>query len=250
MSDAANNRISLYGVPADIGTCVGTKSGGFITVTINGVDVVCNAPRDITFAAGDVVLVQRKGSQWFVVHRYGTAAPAVPENIPVPEPKPSVTYGTLTTSPVETRSYRNSSWRTDNADVYHGQYGGNGNHRGCVFYGSKPSSLEGATALSAYIKVRRQGGGAYAKQSTTMYLMTNKTRPSGAPTLTSSVSGPRLAVNTTDSSFTIPTSWAQSMIDGTAGGLAFYDSSGSPYVVFSGKGSWSPAFTLVIKWRR
>ncbi|MEE3918179.1 hypothetical protein V2I01_04775 [Micromonospora sp. BRA006-A] len=40
------------------------------------------------------------------------------------------------------------------------------------------------------------------------------------------------------------------MVDGTAGGLAVYDSSGSPYVRFAGRGSWSPAFTLAISWRR
>jgi hypothetical protein len=151
---------------------------------------------------------------------------------------------------VETRSRQGSKWRSDNDDVYQGQYG-NGNHYGCVFYGNRVKALDGVTVTSAYIRVRRPDrGGANAAQSTTMRLMVNKTRPGGAPSLGSTTSGPSLRRGQTDGSFNIPNSWAQAMVDGTAGGLCFYDAGGSPYVIFSGRGDYSAAFTLTIHWTR
>lgn len=252
MSDFAATRTDLTGIPADIGIARGAKSSGLLTVGINGTDTVVQAARDTTFAAGDRVLVQRVGAVWVAVCRLDTAATAdQPENATPPPAKPSTVTGTLTVAPVETRSYRSSGWRTDNADVYQGEYGGNGNHTGCAFYGSKPRSLSGATVTGASIKVRRpsKGGGASA-QSTTLRLVTQATRPGGAPTLGSSTTGPRLKWGQTDNSFDIPTSWAQAMVDGTAGGLAVFDSGGSPYVILAGKGTWSAAFTLSIRWSR
>jgi hypothetical protein len=83
-----------------------------------------------------------------------------------------------------------------------------------------------------------------------MRLMTNATRPGGAPTLTSSTSGPSLRRGSTVGAFTIPDSWAQAMVDGTAGGLAFYEADGSPYVILAGRGDYGPAFTMTIRWSR
>lgn len=241
----------LTGIRAVLGTCTTVKSAGVATVTINGTDVAVQVARDLTVAVGDVVLVQKVGSQRFAVQRFYTAAPAAVENIAPPPPKPAVVYGTTVCSPVETRSYRNSAWRTDTTDVYQGQYGGNGNNTGCAFYGSKPHSLAGATADAAWINVRRQSaGGNAAAQSTTLRLVTQKTLPAGAPTLTSTTPGPVLKWGQTDTGFAVPTSWAQSMIDGTAGGLAVFDATGSPYVILDGRGDYSPAFTLTIQWHR
>lgn len=223
-----------------------------ITADVNGTPTVVNKLRDATVAVGDVVVVQKIGAQWFALGRVFAAATTIPgDNGPAPDPKPPTTSGSLVVSPVETRSYRpNWGWRTDNADVYQGEYGGNGNHTGCAFYGTKPRSLAGATVTSAKIRVKRVSGGAYAAQSTTMRLLTNATKPSGAPTLqASTTAGPSLAVGG-ETTFTIPASWAQAMVDGTAGGLAFFDADGSPYVRFAGRGSWSPAFTLTINYTR
>ncbi|MDG4790367.1 hypothetical protein O7626_31360 [Micromonospora sp. WMMD1102] len=234
-----------------LATATANKSGSTVTALVNGISTTVQVARDLTVASGDVVVVQRVGAQWFAFARAYSAAPAATDPEGSPQPKPSVTTGTLVVSPVETRSYRSSyGWRTDNTDVYQGEYGGWGNHIGAVFYGSKPRSLDGATVTDARIRVRRISAGTYAAQSTSMRLMTEATRPSGSPTLTSSSAGPSLAVGATASAFDIPTSWAQAFVNGTAGGIAFYDSDGSPYVRFAGRGSWSPAFTLTITWRR
>lgn len=234
-----------------LATATAAKSGNTVTATINGKTVTVQVARDLTVASGDVILVTKVGSEWFAQCRVFASAPAAVENSGAPDPQPSVTTGTLLVSPVETRSYRNSSWRTDNDLVYHGEYGGGGNHTGAVFYGTKPRSLAGATVTEATIQVRRPAntGSTYAAVGTTMWLMTNSTKPAGAPTLTSSTSGPNIAAGAT-TTFTIPASWAQEMVDGTAGGLAFYDADGSPYVKFAGRGTWSAAFTLAISWSR
>lgn len=237
-----------------LATALTAKSGTTCTADVNGITTTVQVARDLAVAAGDVILVTKIGAQWFASARAFAAAPPPPavgdENQAPPPPKPVVTTGSLVVSPVETRSWRPiySGWR-DNDDVYQGEYGGQGNHTGCAFYGTKPRSLAGATVTKATIKVKRLSGGTYAAQATTMRLMTNATRPGGAPTLGSSTAGPSLAVGDT-ATFTIPDSWAQALVDGTAGGVAFYDADGSPYVRFAGRGSWSPAFTLTINWRR
>ncbi|SIQ07415.1 hypothetical protein [Micromonospora avicenniae] len=235
-----------------LATASANKSGSTVTATVNGVTTVVQVARDLAVASGDVLLVEKIGPQWFAYARVFSAAPASTgrDNEEPPPPKPATVSGTLVVSPVETRSYRpNYGWRTDNTDVYQGQYGGWGNHTGAAFYGSKPRSLAGATVTKATIKVKRLSAGTYAAQSTTMRLVTQATRPGGAPTLGSSTSGPSLAVGGS-TTFTIPASWAQAMVDGSAGGLAFFESDGSPYVRFAGRGSWSPAFTLTINWTR
>ncbi|HYH31097.1 MAG TPA: hypothetical protein VD903_11980 [Pseudonocardia sp.] len=235
-----------------LATATAAKSGSTVTATVNGTVTTVQVARDLTVASGDVLVVLKIGTEWFAVARAYAAAPTpVETNDPPPPPKPSVQTGRLVVAPVETRSYRGTyGWRTDNADVYQGQYGGWGNHYGCAFYGRKPRSLDGATVTSASIRVRRLSGGTYAAQTTTLRLMTNSTRPGGAPTLTSSTTGPRLAVNAQNDSFTVPTSWAQAIVDGGAGGLAIYDAGGSPYVRLAGRGSWSAAWTLTINWQR
>lgn len=236
-----------------IGIATAAKTGSTAPVTINRQSVTCQVLRDLTVASGDPVMVTKVGSVWIVTGRLYASAPTAPEDTgsAPPVPKPTTVTGSLTIYPVETRSYRSSGWRTDNDDVYQGQFGGNGNHTGTAFYGSKPGSLEGATVTSAYIKVRRPDrGGQNAAQATTMRLVTQKTRPGGAPTLGSSTSGPSLRRGQTDNSFTIPTAWAQAMVDGTSGGLAFFESDGSPYVIFSGRGDWASAFALTINWSR
>jgi len=227
------------------------KTGDTVDVWINGTIVTVKCARDITPAQYDLLLIMRNGMYWTAVCRLGTASVTPPYGQgDAPIPRPPVTTGTSTFGPVETRSYRSLGWRTDNDDVYQGQYGGNGNHTGCAFYGSGPRSLAGATVLGATVQVRRKNaGGITAAQPTTMRLVTQSTRPGGAPTLGASTSGPSLAWGQS-TPFTIPTSWAQSMVDGTAGGLGFFVSTGSPYVIFDGRGAYSPSFTITIRWQR
>ena len=233
---------------ATIATATAAKSGSTVTALVNGATVTVQVFRDLSVASGDVIVVERIGSQWVALGRMFTAAPAAPINEAPPPSQPSGVTGTIVFGPVDTRTYE-SSWRTDNTSVYQGSYGGSGNRTGCVFYGTFPRSLAGATVLSAYFQVRRQAGGAFAAQTATMRLMTDATRPGGAPTLTSSTTGPYLATNT-QGQHAVPTSWVQQMVDGTAGGLAFFTGSGSPYMVFSGYGDWGPAFHLTVNWQR
>lgn len=235
-----------------LATATAAKSGSTVTATVNGIETLVQVARDLSVAAGDVLVIHRFGAQWFATARVFATAPASVDPIAPPNPKPTIITGSTVISPVETRSYRSSyGWRADNTDVYHGQYGGWGNHTGCAFYGTKPRSLAGATVTGATIKVARPSGtgSTYAAVGTTMRLMTNATRPSGAPTLGSTASGPAIKAGTS-TTFAIPDSWAQAMVDGTAGGLAFYDSDGSPYIIFSGKGRWSAAFTMTIYWSK
>lgn len=227
------------------------KSGATCTAEIGGEPVTVQVARDLSVSAGDALLVIRSGSQWFAVARYGTAAPATPSD-PVAPPRPVAPQtGRLVITPIETRSRQGSRWRTDTDDVYQGQYGGNGNHVGCAFYGRKAATVSGATCTGAAIKVYRlDKGGVNAAQDTTLRLITERFRPSGAPTLTSTADGPNLRRGQKDTYVEIPASWGQAMLDGSAGGIALYEADGSPYVIYAGRGSWSAAFTLTLSWRR
>lgn len=250
MTDMAENRTDLTGIGSVIGVAQGAKSGSTVSCIVNGTVTTVQVARDLTVALGDPVIIQKYGGFWVATGRLFAAAPTDPKNPGAPSSNPGTATGTLVVAPVETRSRRNGAWRTDTTQVIQGEYGGAGNHTGCAFYGSAPQSLDGATVSSATIQVRRDSGGLFAAQATTMRLVTESTRPSGAPTLTSSTSGPSLAVGATNNTFAVPTAWAQAFVDGTSGGIGFFDADGSPYVRFAGVGDWSPAFTLTINWTR
>ena len=249
MSDFATTRVDLSGYGTLLATATAVKTGSTVTATVNGKVVTVQVARDLSVSSGDVIIVTRVGAQWFALGRAFTAAPAAVVNPAAPDPQPASRSGQLVVGPVETRSYRTSGWRTDNTSVYQGQYGGWGNHTGCAFYGSGPRGLAGATVTGAAIQVRRDTGGVFAAQASTMRLMTQATRPAGAPTLTSSTAGPNLAVGAS-TWFPVPTAWVQAMVDGTAGGLAFFIVGGSPYIRFAGTGEWSAAFAMTINWTR
>lgn len=248
MSDFADLRAGNSSL--ELGTALSTVSSGTASVDIGGTTFTCKAVRGLTLASGDPVIVGRVGSARYVIARTETGTAATPENDTPPPPKPAVVTGKLVVAPVETRSYRDSKWRTDSDDVIQGVVGGYGNSTGCAFYGRGPRSLAGATVTDCKLRVRRERGGVFAAQTSTLRLVTQSTRPAGAPTLTSSTTGPALAVDRETSTFDVPTAWAQAMVDGTSGGLAVYDAGGTPYIRFAGRGSWGPAWTLTIYWRR
>jgi hypothetical protein len=232
-------------------TATAVKTGSTTTAVIDGVTTTVQVARDLTVAAGDVLLVHLHGSAWFASSRHWSAAPAEVDNDTAPNPKPSIVSGTLTITPVSTGSYlAGRGWRTSDDNVRQGQYGGTGLYTGAAFYGTKPRSLTGAVVTAASVAVRRETSPSFGAQTTTLRLITETSRPAGAPTLTSTTTGPSLTVGQTDTAFTVPTSWAQALVDGTAGGLGIYDGDGSPYVVLAGRGAWSPAFTLRITWQR
>jgi hypothetical protein len=238
--------------PVVLGTATTVSSGAKATFTINGVATEIQVARDLTIAVGDVAIILRVQQMWVAVGRLFTAAPADVGYVgDVPTPAPSTVSGTLVVSPVETRSYRSSAgWSTDSDDVIQGDPGAAGNYTGVAFYGSTPASLTGATVSSATVRIRRPArGGNPTGQALTLRLVTETTRPAGAPTLSSSTAGPTLTWDT-DVDFTLPTSWVQAMVDGTAGGLAVFESDSDPYVVLSGTGDYGPAWTLSINWTR
>lgn len=242
----------LAGLPnARLATATAVKSGSLVPVLINGVTVSVQCARDVTPAAGDVLILSRVGGVWVATGRvYAAATPLDGAGSGGPDPNAPTVSGSLPVPPVETRSYRSTGWRTDTTQTIQGEYAGNGNHAGCAFYGSAPRSLVGATVTSASIAVRRGGGGAFAASATTLWLVTQSTRPSGAPTRTSSTAGPSLKIDASNQAFPVPTAWAQAMVDGTAGGLAVYNAGATPYVRLDGKTEWGPAWTLTINWTR
>lgn len=248
--DPADIRTSLAGLGALTATATSTVSGSTCTATVGDTTVTVQVARDLTVAADDVLLVLRQGSQWWAVGRLFASAPTPPEVDPAPPPKPVTVTGTLVCAPVETRSYRTGyGWRTDNDSVYQGQYGGWGLHTGCAFYGTKPRSLTGATVTGATVGVKRRSGGVYAAVAGTLVKITQATRPAGAPTVSGGQAVTLPAIGAT-STLTVPTAYAQALVDGDVGGLGLYDADGSPYARTSGRGSWSAAWTLRIGWSR
>jgi hypothetical protein len=232
------------------GTATSASSGGVATFNINGVVVSCQVARDLTVASGDVCAIVQVGGIWVAVARLYSAAPVAADYPGVPAPKPSSVSGVLTCSPVETRSYRGSAWRTDTDDIVQGIQGSAGNSTGCAFYGTKPASLTGATVTGATVRIRRPNrSGIATALPLTLALVTETIRPAGAPTLTLTAAGPSVAWGQ-ETVHTLTTSWAQAMVNGTAGGLAVFDSDGDPFVVLSGRGDYGPAFTMMISWTR
>lgn len=232
------------------GVATGAKSSGLLTVNINGILRTVQAARDVTFAAGDVVTVHRFGALWMATARLGTAAVSeMPPTIGDLDPNPAVITGDLTILATSTGTYRSSAWASFD-HLRQGIYGGYGNAVGAAFYGDKARSLAGATVTSARLeRIHRLQPPESGTLASTLWLVTEDTRPAGAPTRTLSTAGPAIAVGD-DVSFTIPTSWAQQMVDGTAGGLAFYDADGSPFIQFAGRSTRPVAMTLVIDWSR
>lgn len=155
--------------------------------------------------------------------------------------------GSGTFLPIETRSWRSTGWRTDNAYVYQGQWDA-GNHKGCAFFGTQISGLGAVTVTAASVRIkRRTAGGLTAAQPTTLVLYSQNTKPAGEPTVTLSQAGPSLAWGD-EVEFAIPTSWGQALVNGTAGGIGFYDADGNPYVITEGKATFSNAWRISLTW--
>lgn len=268
MPDFADTRISLAGKGIVRGIAQTAVSGGACLVTVGGITVTARVATTLTIASGNILLLARLGSTYYVtnvVPAAPTSTPAAPpptDSTPVdtgdkpPAPKPTVTTGTLTCVPVSTACYRDGSWRSDgdptnSFDLFQGRYGGSsyGRNTGCAFYGSKPSTLSGATCTRATVKIKRLSAGDYSARAATLRLTSQKTRPSGAPTLQEITSGPSLTIGSS-TTFTLPTLWGQDLIDGIRGGIAINISADDPYIHLAGRGSWSAAFTLSLSWRR
>jgi hypothetical protein len=267
MADWAGTRVSLAGQGALVGVAVTAPSGGACLVDVTRIRITARVTSGLTFAAGDPVLILRRGSTYWVIASLA-AAPIVPPTPPGPEddtpdtgdaapaPKPTVTTGSLVCHPVATSTYRDGGWRTDlgsstSADTYQGRYAGSGFGRnsGFAFYGSKPRTLSGATITKATLRLRRLSSGDYGGRAPTLRLVTESTRPSGSPTLHESLTGPSLTVGS-ETTFTLPDSWGQALVDGDRGGIGCVISSDTPYIRLAGRASWSAAWTITLYWRR
>lgn len=234
------------------GYATAAPSSNAVSVLVGSQLITAQCPQGFVCVANDPLVLGKIGAAWIVVDRYFTAVGDT-SGTAAPEPPPLSSTGQNTFKPTRTVSYRSggiTGWRSDNDRVYQGEYGGNGNHTGCAFYGTQVATLTGATVTSAFIKASRVSGGAYAAEPTTMVHITETSKPSGAPTFGGSYSGPSLAVGATNTKFMIDTSLAQGLVDGTWGGIGFHVSSGSPYVVFAGLSDYSGAFALTINWTR
>lgn len=265
--DFADLRRPPVGLGSYPATAITAQSGDTVQVVSTGVVSTVRVVAGLTVAYGDIVVVTRHGSSRWVTAVIqsggavdgGTATdPGNTGSDAPPAPKPTTRTGTLTCAAVSTATYRDGHWRTDlkgavdSADTYQGRWytSGYGRNSGFAFYGTKPQSIKGATVTKVTLHAKRLGGGSFSKQAPTLRLVTEKTRPSGYPTLHESSTGPSLAVNHSTSSFALPTSWGQALVDGTRGGIGVVISSDSPYIHWAGRHSWSAAWTLVISWRR
>jgi hypothetical protein len=226
-------------------------AGKTVTVRIAGTDVVCLAARDLTTAAGDIVVGLRQPGQVVILARLFASAPSAPdESTGIPTPEPSTRSGTLTVKPKETRSYRSGGWRNDMDDLFQSVWGGDV-YTGCAFYGTSPRSLAGSTVTGIRLKLKRLRGGDSSPRTPTLWKVTQSSRPAGAPTRTgSSTDGPLLSVNETND-FALPVAWGQALVDGTIGGLAIYVPTDSdPHVKLAGRGSWAYSMIINIDWTR
>lgn len=251
MNDSAGNHVTLTGLAGGVGIAQGAKSSGLLTVRVNSLDVTMHAARDVTFAAGDRVAFVRAGATWMAVARVGTAAVAdQPDAAVAPPANPPTVFGSTAFVPNDVGNWQGSRWSTDLGNILQGQASPSApNNTGTVFYGAALRALAGATASAARVQIRRATkGGRPGALPLTLWLVTQASKPTGAPTLTDTTVGPLLSWGQS-SSFTIPTAWAQAMIDGTSGGLAVFESDGSPYIALDGLGNPSQ-FALTVDWSR
>lgn len=234
------------------GIAQGAKVGSKVNVKVGNKTFSAEVLRDVTVASGDIVLMETVRGKRYVIGRCFTAAPPAPSETkhdPEPDPKPKVVTDTTNIAPITTRTYKDGHWRFDTTDLWQGDWG-TGENIGVAFYGDQLKQFKGATILKAWLNVTRVPGGSVSAQTATLWSVTQKKRPSGSPTLSGAFTGPSLAVGDSNPDFVIPNSVITSMANGTYGGLAVYDADGSPTMRFAGIGTYSPAFTLTVTWKR
>lgn len=237
-------------VPGPIATAVATaaKVGSTVACTVAGVATTVQAARDLTVAAGDVLVVNKVAGRWFAVGRAYTAAPGyVDPGDPPPPTAITPASGRLVIAPQHTGTYRDSRWLTGVQSVEQGIYGGAGNATGVAYYGYKAQSLSGATATAATVQITRAAGGAAG--AATLWLVTEPVFDGAAPTRTSSTAGPSLTVGET-TTYAIPAAWAQAFANGTSGALAVFAAGGTPFQRFTGRAESATAWLLTIDWTR
>ncbi len=211
-----------------------------LTLSLDGGTVVLPMIAD-TYAVNDTVAVVGG----IVVGKVGS--PPAPPAAPTPPAASSISAVVL---PTYTGTYRGSAWITFDDLVYQGDYGF-GNGQGGVFFGDRLTAL-GAdpTRGTIAVTISRHQGGDFAAQAVTLWLVTQKNRPAGAPTRTSSTSITVPAVGGAPQQFALPAIWVNALLAGNAGGIGTYESTGSPYVVLDGSLENGAAFALAVNYWR
>ncbi|MCA1781553.1 MAG: fibronectin type III domain-containing protein, partial [Intrasporangiaceae bacterium] len=133
-----------------------------------------------------------------------------------------------------------SGWRSDNSDVYHGQYcsGGvcYGRYKGCAFFDDADirSTLSGQNILSISLRLtRRSAGGASAAGTPHIRLHNHTSQPSGEPSYVTSAQTPQSwAWGETKYAY-LPTWWGGWLRDGDARGIMLYRAADTPYMIFT-----------------
>ena len=130
----------------------------------------------------------------------GGGATFVGGDVKVPSSSaPVITTKTVTIKSISGDTYRSSvynNWKKDGT-ARQGDYG-YGDCTGCWFFGDQFSDLKGKTINKVQIKITRQSGGSSAAVGLVVRTHNHSSRPSGAPTLSSSSYGTlSLATNAT-----------------------------------------------------
>ena len=159
---------------------------------------------------------------------------------------PTSTKKTVTVNADSSCTWRPAwGWRTDNDEIYQGEYAGSGGlSRGVAFFGNKLVKA-GKNADSGKVYVKRAGYGG-ASQSQTLYLCSfaQGTKPGGSPTI---VDGPRDVGGLAWGAgkwIDLPASWVQHFLDGTAKSIGLYHGSASPYVICDGRKNGTTRFQI------
>jgi hypothetical protein len=220
-----------------------------ITVSLQGGEVYLPAAGG-AYSVNDLVLVGRSAGSWWILTEVGTAAspPATPD--PVAPPDPDV-YRLVSVAARSTHTYR-GGWRTDTTDLYQGDWTGRGQNTGVAFYGSALVGLKadaGASGNRISVRVKRLEGGSYAAQAPTLWTVSQRVKPGGAPTRLASFAGPSLKPGQSGT-VTLPDARAAELLDGSAGGIACYVAADTPYLQLAGRAAWSAAMSLAVRYAR
>lgn len=263
LADALQLRSQKFRPNAEaiVGTVVSILSGMRVTVDIGdfaeaseaGEAIYPTVPRLRSYSpiVGDVVLMVRSGGALYCVGALNATPPPNPDPPPTPRP-PSAparpTSRTRSFRPVSTGSFRSGSWRGDTSDLYQGDWTGRGQNFGAAHYGNGPSALRG-TAVRARLHVRRlSGAGNAAAVAPRMRLLSQRRQGSSAPNELAATPGPALRFGQS-TVWTMPTSWAEALLSGAAGGIGIGGGSAG-YMGLMGPARWSSAMTLELTWRQ
>lgn len=203
-----------------------------------------------TYAVNDLVLVGRSPTSWWVIAKVGTAA-APPVDPPTIAPPAADYYRSISVAARSTHTYR-GGWRSDTTDLYQGDWTGRGVNTGVAFYGSALVGLKADTSASGTrisVRVKRLSGGSYSAVTPTLWTVSQRVKPGGAPTRLSSFSGPSLKPGESGS-VALPDARVTELLNGTAGGIACYVATSTPYAQLAGRGAWSPSMSLAVRYTR